>query len=120
LISYLNLKDKDVVYKYPNKNIQEKVEKSSSKKQLEDNISKAESMGYRKIHFCGYSYERNHCNKEKGNSVKTHWRRGHWRHQLYGVGLSEHKLIWIRPAIVRKDQGEPTYGHIYQVDSDKN
>ncbi|WP_026736107.1 hypothetical protein [Fischerella sp. PCC 9605] len=33
-------------------------------------------------------------------SPKTHWRRGHWRNQPCGLGMKEHKLIWINPILV--------------------
>ncbi len=33
-------------------------------------------------------------------SPRTHWRRGFWRHQKYGVALSKTKLIWIEPVLV--------------------
>jgi hypothetical protein len=42
-----------------------------------------------------------------GHEVEPHWRRGHWRLQPHGTGLSLLKLIWIRPTIVRRDKGEP-------------
>jgi hypothetical protein len=33
-------------------------------------------------------------------SPRMHMRRGHIRHQAYGVGLAEHKVIWIEPVLV--------------------
>lgn len=40
--------------------------------------------------------------------VRSHWRRGHWRRQPHGVGRTERKLVWIRPAIISGiDKGDP-------------
>lgn len=35
-------------------------------------------------------------------SPQMHWRRGHVRHQHFGPGLSETKLVWIKPVLVNK------------------
>lgn len=50
-----------------------------------------------------------------GREVAAHWRRGHWRRQPHGPGLTERRLIWIRPMLVRQDRGEPAVGHLYAV-----
>lgn len=50
-----------------------------------------------------------------GREVTAHWRRGHWRLQAHGPGLTERRLIWIRPVLVRQDRGEPMVGHLYTV-----
>ncbi|MDJ0450950.1 MULTISPECIES: hypothetical protein [Methylocystis] len=49
--------------------------------------------------------------------VATHWRRGHWRRQAHGPNLVDRRLIWIRPTLVRSDQGHPEKGRIYTVHS---
>lgn len=51
-------------------------------------------------------------------SLRTHWRRGHWRHQRHGEGLSQRKRIWIKPVMVGSDQlvdpsSQP--GHVYMT-----
>lgn len=33
-------------------------------------------------------------------SPRTHWRRGHFRHQPFGKGLTEHKIIWLEPMLI--------------------
>lgn len=33
-------------------------------------------------------------------STATHWRRGHWRRQACGVGLTERRMRWIRPTMI--------------------
>ncbi len=53
-----------------------------------------------------------------GGSLRTHWRRGHWRLQRYGEGLSQCKRIWIKPVMVGSDQmGDPSPppGHVYMT-----
>lgn len=39
---------------------------------------------------------------KRGNhgSPRTHWRRGHWRQQVAGVGRKERKAVWIEPTLV--------------------
>lgn len=41
----------------------------------------------------------------QGRTVKPHYRRGFFRNQRHGVGLSETKLMWIEPTLVRADLG---------------
>lgn len=51
-----------------------------------------------------------------GGTVKTHWRRGHWRQQRVGTGRSQIERRWIRPTMVnavRPHDDMP--GHIYAV-----
>lgn len=35
-----------------------------------------------------------------GRSVSAHWRRGHFRKQRFGEGLSQSKIVWIHPVLV--------------------
>lgn len=44
-----------------------------------------------------FSYQR-HSQEHQGGSKRMHWRRGHFRNQPYGHGLTEHKIIWIEPT----------------------
>jgi len=41
-------------------------------------------------------------NSSAVNSKKTHWRRGHFRNQAYGVNKQERKLIWIKPLLINE------------------
>lgn len=50
-----------------------------------------------------------------GKSPRTHWRRGHWRRQRHGVGLSLVILRWIRPTIVKKGKDPFVEARIYEV-----
>lgn len=50
-----------------------------------------------------------------GVSPRAHWRRGHWRRQRHGVGLSLVTPRWIRPTIVKKDNGPLVETRIYDV-----
>lgn len=50
-----------------------------------------------------------------GISPRAHWRRGHWRRQRHGTGLSLVTPRWIRPTIVKKDNGPLVESRIYDV-----
>jgi hypothetical protein len=43
---------------------------------------------------------------EGQRSVKTHWRRGHYRMHAHGPQFSLRKLLFIQPILVRSDAGE--------------
>lgn len=45
--------------------------------------------------------------EDLGKSPSVHWRRGHRRWQVCGPRHREHKLIWIRPALVNHVEGTP-------------
>jgi hypothetical protein len=47
--------------------------------------------------------------------MPSHWRKGHWRRQAHGPAYSLHKLIWLKPTIVRHDLGDPEGGHVYKM-----
>lgn len=52
---------------------------------------------------------------EMGSSIKVHWRRGHWRQQPCGEGLTLRKRIWIKPVMVgaKHHDGRELPGHVY-------
>lgn len=50
-----------------------------------------------------------------GKSPRSHWRRGHWRRQKHGVGLSSIVLRWIRPTVVNPAQGSLVETRLYEV-----
>lgn len=37
---------------------------------------------------------------QTGTHKRLHWRRGHFRHQAHGKGLTERKIIWLEPVMV--------------------
>jgi hypothetical protein len=51
----------------------------------------------------------------QGQSPRAHWRRGHWRRQRHGAGLTLMTPRWIRPTIVKKDNGPIVESRIYDV-----
>lgn len=73
--------------------------------------------GFSVVRLCGISTENNQGNDAQGDgySVRTHWRRGHWRMQPCGPQLSQIKRVWIRPTLVGKDAGGAVKGHVYSV-----
>ncbi|MCX6924100.1 MAG: hypothetical protein NT154_12955 [Verrucomicrobia bacterium] len=79
-------------------------------------ISKLDSMGYSSIRICGRDLQRKYKDALGEHAgPRPHWRRGHWRHQRHGMGLSLRKLVWIKPVLVAKDKGDPSQGHIYDL-----
>lgn len=90
----------------------EKTKKQQARNKLKEKLSK---FTYSKIHLLGQYLRRYFNSQETGIELEPHWRRGHWRNQPYGKELSEIKLIWIKPTIVRKDKGDPKKGHIYDI-----
>lgn len=53
-----------------------------------------------------------------GRHVRSHWRRGHYRHQPYGEKMSQRRWLWIKPVLVKP--AEPfTLGAIHDVKSEQ-
>ena len=90
-----------------------KLENAHTPKEKHRNESKLLTLGFSKVHLCAPVLETDDEPTPSGRELKPHWRRGHWRHQPYGPGLSMIRLVWIRPTIVRRDKGEPEQGHVY-------
>jgi hypothetical protein len=77
-------------------------------------FEKLNKLKYSKVYLFGLNLKREDF-KTGDKEVDPHWRRGHWRNQPFGENLSQKKLIWIKPTIVRKDKGTPEVGHIYEA-----
>lgn len=118
-LCYLSSQHREVATRFPDdtpKALLEKLARATNPKEASRTTSKLASMGYTTIHFCGDAIQREYDSLPIGREIPSHWRRGHWRNQACGELHSEHKLIWIKPTLVRKDKGEPLSGHIYSVD----
>jgi hypothetical protein len=76
------------------------------------------SNDYCRIRICGKNLfpDLSHLETGTGVSPRAHWRRGHWRRQRYGTALALVKPIWIRPTIVKKDNGPLVDTRIYGVE----
>lgn len=37
-----------------------------------------------------------------GRHLVSHWRSGHWKRQVFGVGRAERKLVWIQPYLTQE------------------
>jgi hypothetical protein len=73
---------------------------------------------YTRIRICGknlFAEAPHESGVGHGVSPRAHWRRGHWRRQRYGVGLSLVTVRWIRPTIVKKDNGPMVETRFYDV-----
>lgn len=78
---------------------------------------KIEHSGFTKINFVGQTYRKRNTETTNADStIQPHWRRGHWRNQKTGEQLKNTKLIWIMPTIVKKENGKPIGGHIYDIE----
>jgi len=70
---------------------------------------------YTRIKICGKKLFAEDSNIGHGISPRAHWRRGHWRRQRHGTGLSLMTPKWIRPTIVKKDNGPLVESRFYDV-----
>lgn len=83
--------------------------------------SKLESQGYVPVRLCGRKLADHiqtlRVQGQDEKHISTHWRRGHWRNQPYGKGLTLRKLIWMMPVLVgaKHKDDEPEAGHMYVV-----
>lgn len=81
-------------------------------------LRKIENGDFTRIKICGrdlFTDVERTDEEGHGKSPRAHWRRGHWRRQKHGVGLALVILRWIRPTIVRKDNGPVVEARIYDV-----
>lgn len=93
-----------------------KIEKKGNQvKELRKIQNELTVFGYSKIKFLGSEYDNIKSGKTSASTVKPHWRRGHWRNQVFGPNRQEHKLLWIQPTIVKNNMGDPENGKIYSV-----
>lgn len=117
---YLSHLDRDVKYRYPDTmpaKMREAIQ-YGKKKQREKALKAATSLGYSKVHYCGYALQHEYEAQggKRGELTEAHWRRGHWRNQPHGPGNGLRKLIWLRPVVVKREKGEPQRGRVYEVD----
>lgn len=84
----------------------------------QNNISKLESQGYRKIHIAGRSLRKGSArlDEQEVSSIRMHWRRGHWKRQPHGPGNTLRKLVLIKPTLVNSgDATSEPLSTIYEV-----
>ena len=124
-LCYVTAYQDDIIPVWPEKtplSLKVKATTASKEKERKRAQSKLESLGYVPIHLCGQRIieqtQKNAALTEQNNgaSRSLHWRRGHWRNQVYGASRSLRKLIWIMPVMVGtgiKESDVP--GHLYLV-----
>jgi hypothetical protein len=103
--------------KYPD-SAQNAMDQQASSRIAKRDLQRLRKEGYTEINFCGESLERQFSEAFTGKELSPHWRRGHWRNQAVGTLRAEHRLMWIRPTLVRKEkqrEGE-ILGHIYRAE----
>ncbi len=116
-LCYLSSPSREVTARYPTSDIAQAIEQAGTRLERARAEKPAVREGYTLIHFCGDSFERDIEAVPTGRELSAHWRRGHWRNQAIGIGRSEHKLVWIRPTLVRRDKADlGVPGHLYDVD----
>lgn len=58
----------------------------------------------------------NEVRQNSGVPASTHWRRGHWRRQPHGPGLTLIKRLWIKPVLVNAAGGEVRHATLHSVE----
>ena len=115
-LCYLSSSNREVTTEFPAV-LERQLDQSRDAVRLRRVREKWLRQGYTQIHFCGRSLDRDAESQPTGRELSAHWRRGHWRNQAIGPALAEHKLIWIRPTLVRKDKaGDDLPGHVYTTE----
>ena len=89
-----------------------RTKKARLRNKLNEKLSK---FSYSQVHLLGHKLRTSFEHLKSNIELEPHWRRGHWRNQPFGENLSETKLIWIKPTVVRKDKGAPKKGHLYDM-----
>ena len=116
---YLTTKELDVTENYPEDlpiHLKTKLEKANTNRKKEVAKTAITESGFTKIKYVGYKIRTTQLKESTGKEILTHWRRGHWRNQKFGINLTESKLVWIMPTIVNKEKGEPRKGHLYEIE----
>ena len=94
-----------------------KIESTTSDNKQRVLSEEMERLGYTKIHFVSHAgITKDPPLSETGKTIRSHWRRGHWRLQRYGTGLVQLKLLWIKPTIVNASDEPPAIGREYEVE----
>ena len=77
---------------------------------------------FTRVRICGKALFRDRSPAEpamgQGASPRAHWRRGHWRRQRHGVGLMMVTPRWIRPTLVKRDNGQVVETRLYDVQNE--
>jgi hypothetical protein len=119
-LCYLTAYPDDIVPSWPEGTpsaLREKAEQGTPKERLRAQ-SKLEAQGYTQVHLAGHRLTAHPVPPSaiaRDRSVRTHWRRGHWRRQAYGEGRQLRKLIWLMPTLINpSNDGVDVLGHIYR------
>jgi len=85
--------------------------KPAKKAKIKQQLKRA----YDKIHVSHHTVEDDQTPYDPDNSshsMRSHWRRGHFRQQAYGKGRIDRKMLWIRPMLIHgglKEESAKTY-----------
>ena len=118
-IFYLSYSSLDIAPEYPPdapKSLVEKIAKTPSTNRKRILTEKMERLGYTKIRFVSHAGLTSETNApETDRTIRSHWRRGHWRLQRHGPQLQFFKLLWIKPTVVNPANDPPKVGRQYNV-----
>jgi hypothetical protein len=95
-----------------------KWESASAGRKREKLRSKLTADGYTVVRLLGRDFTEDieEPSAPTGTTVRTHWRRAHWRQQACGEGLKQRKRVRIPKVLVNRDQLEGELpGRIYKV-----
>jgi hypothetical protein len=85
----------------------EKTKLANTNKQKQKAQSQLKSMGHFPVTYLQISSGNTNSvisgEQNSADRKRQHWRRGHWRNQRRGEGLSDARLIWIKPTLVGED-----------------
>jgi hypothetical protein len=115
-LCYLGSSKREIVARMIEPAAQKKLSQARTQSERREVTDRLKRQGFTEIGFCGESLDREYPNFSTGRELSAHWRRGHWRNQAHGTGLSNRKPLWIRPTLVRKDKADGNVpGHVYNV-----
>jgi hypothetical protein len=126
-LAYITSYPEEIDREYPKgapERLVKRAQDGQTKQERERNRSKLHALGFSEIHYCGKSLAKERAAEEESGAaglreVSTHWRRGHWRLQPFGVMKTENRprrLRWIRPILVRRDRGDVAeHTHLYAL-----
>jgi len=106
VIFYLTQRPGERVIRYPDTAPKGQVKRLTSESNTKVRKSIADSLlrkGYSEVTFIrDPEVTSASIGGHTDRSIRSHWRRGHWRNQPYGENLTKRKWNWIMPVLVKK------------------
>lgn len=118
-LCYLNYDKREVEATWPERAPARLVRQTQSPKPTERRRteSKLNALGFSIVNLCGRRLAQEAARAAVGTSPRSHWRRGHWRHQAHGPARAQRRLTWIWPTMVGAGAlPEEVAGHVYRCE----